>query len=90
MWPFRASTDLEPLARLEHRVNELERQAADREIEWSEWFDKFRRLYARIAKRAERDPEAAPASRQDAPGATNSDGLKAQVSPHHRRSLRGF
>jgi hypothetical protein len=42
-------------------------------VEWEEWYDKYRQLYARLAKRESRaskaDPDT-PASRQDDPGAT--------------------
>lgn len=36
-------------------TEELRRISNQRELEWSEWFDKFRRLYARIAKRMRDD-----------------------------------
>lgn len=77
MWPFGASkpraTERELDRALRDRVEELERRWKAVEVEWDEWYDKFRRLYARIAKRVEREGEAAPdaaESRQDAPQST--------------------
>lgn len=59
MWPLtgrRQGPDLTP------RVEVLERRIKALEIEWDEWYDKYRRLYARLAKRVERaqndEPEA--------------------------------
>jgi len=87
MWPFdRKPTELLPealppgrdLADIAKRLDEFARRADKLEAtvkqvdtEWSEWFDKFRRLYARIAKRQERDEESEAADktpRQDDPG----------------------
>lgn len=55
----RRDADLEAkLEALERRLAALEELLEKRndqlELEWSEWFDKFRRLYARLAKRVER------------------------------------
>ena len=53
-------------AELERRLQEHSEKL---ELEWTEWYDKFRRLYARIAKRqqqieeAEADGEGAPVGR---------------------------
>jgi len=50
------------LAALEASVDELRtnqeslgRRWQKIDVEWSEWFDKYRRLYARISKRQQRD-----------------------------------
>lgn len=62
------------LRRLEDRMDQLERLSERREIEWTGWYDKFRTLFMRIAKRVERAAELepdAPQSRQDAPETTN-------------------
>jgi hypothetical protein len=90
MWPFTRTTAAATDERLEKRLEEIERKLRTIDQEWSEWYDKYRRLYARIAKRVERDSDDAPQSRQDAPGATK----RAEVVPDHlplpRRNLRGF
>jgi len=42
------------------RLESLERQVKALVIEWDEWFDKYRRLYARLAKRvsdANKEPD---------------------------------
>jgi succinate dehydrogenase/fumarate reductase-like Fe-S protein len=36
------------------RVAELEKKVRDLEVEWMDWYDKYRRLYARLAKRESR------------------------------------
>jgi hypothetical protein len=52
MWPFsrkpRLSTDEV------QRLEALERRLKVIEADWDEWYDKFRRLYARLSKRVER------------------------------------
>lgn len=40
--------------RLDSLEQLMEKRNDQIELEWSEWFDKFRRLYARLAKRVER------------------------------------
>jgi len=60
----RASTDAnaDAIAKLNKRLDAIE-------MEWMEWFDKFRRLYARLAKRQEREAaEEENKSSEDAPG----------------------
>lgn len=53
-WPFRRSEqDFDAQARIEA----LERKIKSLEVEWDEWYDKYRRLYARLSKRVERDGE---------------------------------
>lgn len=92
MWPFdRTQTERGPdpvgvhpegeldalrLAALSDRLDKLSKRIDGIEMEWNEWFDKFRRLYARLAKRQERDEVAEAAqtdtkSHQDAVGRTN-------------------
>lgn len=90
MWPFRPKTAPATDAGLDARLEEIERQLRTIDQEWSEWYDKYRRLYARIAKRVERDADDAPQSREVAPGATKP----AEASQNHYRqaprNLRGF
>lgn len=84
---FRPKTDARPDARLEDRLARIERRLDTIDVEWSGWFDKFRRLYARIAKRVERqdDPDDAGKPGNDA----RHDGASTHSLPA-RRSLRGF
>jgi hypothetical protein len=63
------------LDELARRVEGHDKKITELDVDWSEWFDKFRRLYARIAKRQERDEHEREADteknpRQDAPGPT--------------------
>lgn len=46
------------LLALEHRFEAIERKMEGVDMEWSEWFDKFRRLYARLSKRQQREDRA--------------------------------
>lgn len=50
---------------LEARVAALERRWETIDHEWTEWYDKFRRLHARLAKRQQR------ALAEDVPESTN-------------------
>lgn len=89
MWPFTRSDSTQTELRLDDRVSSLEKQLREIVVEWEEWYDKYRRLYARISKRAERDGEAAE-SRQDARHGTNGH-QEGQTPPKRPiRSLRGF
>lgn len=74
MWPFDrkptkppvpGAVDAQELAALarrldatERRLEEAEKKVEELDLDWSESYDKFRRLYARIAKRQERDEAA--------------------------------
>lgn len=40
------------------RLEAVERRLKVIEADWDEWYDKFRRLYARLSKRVERGGEA--------------------------------
>jgi hypothetical protein len=44
--------------RLRRYLAELEERDRKRDLEWSQWFDKFRHLYARLAKRLKDAGEA--------------------------------
>jgi hypothetical protein len=92
MWPFRAKTEAKTDARLTERVEELEREFKSIEIEWSEWFDKYRRLYARIAKRVERDEKdgGGQQSREDASETTKLHAEGGNGLRRGNRNLRGF
>lgn len=79
---FRRAPTPDPawLARLE--VVEKRLKALD--VEWDEWYDKYRRLYARLAKRVAHDEKAA----EDAPGSTNGKAPFPPLNPLAARLLR--
>lgn len=56
MWPFRRAkpdpTILDYVERLGAAQAELEQKVKRLELEWDDMFDRFRRLYAKISKRA--------------------------------------
>ena len=83
IWPF----DRKPTEpALGERVAQLEKQVKALTLEWDEWYDKYRRLYARIAKRQERDEAVeAPQSREDAPEPTNGH-RAVSGGPYPRRN----
>lgn len=69
------------LAELDERQRLQEKGLKSLELEWQEWFDKFRLMYARLSKRIrdaaavdESNPDA-PQSPQDAPQSTNPRGV---------------
>jgi hypothetical protein len=72
MWPFTTgkALDSDRLAAIERRLDDCERLCKTVDLEWSETYEKMRRLIARLAKRDEREREAAP----EAPGAPNGEG----------------
>lgn len=92
MWPFRTAAPktelyvepglLKRLIEIEARQVTLERSVKTIDAEWSEWFDKFRHMYARLAKRikdaAEVDGNGAQ-SLEDAPGRA----IEPPPSPGH-------
>ena len=61
------------------RVEELERRLKSIEIEWDEWYDKYRRLYARIAKRVK--------AQEAAESPENDEQARAKVNPLALRIL---
>jgi len=98
MWPFGRR---EPDPELAERVRDLERKMAVVDVEWSDWFDRYRRLYAKISKRAQEVPEDQPEGDRGAngqPGASFPGEDPSALHPHptnpqlllRRRSLRGF
>ena len=46
-----------------------ERRLKEIEVEWEGWFDKYRRLYARISKRVQRQRDEEPPADSEAPAA---------------------
>ncbi len=56
------------------RVEVLERRIKAIEVEWDEWYDKYRRLYARLAKRVER-------AQTDDPDEGKGNGTPPRLSP---------
>lgn len=75
-------------AELESQIKELDRVVATVDTEWSDWFDKFRRLYARLAKREQRAAELEQ-SAENPPEDTNGDRAGVLAPPiKGKRSLR--
>jgi len=82
MWPFghrKALPETEPeltpalskrLDELEERNRRTEKLLSALELDWSEWFNKFRLLYARLTKRVKDEEEK---QADVAPGPTNGD-----------------
>jgi hypothetical protein len=69
MWPFSRRQRLSSDER--ERLESLERRLKVIEADWDEWYDKFRRLYARLSKRVERgegnEPESPAEPRTNGP-----------------------
>lgn len=93
----RLSRDLiERLERIDERQRMQEKGLKSLELEWQEWFDKFRLMYARLSKRIK---EAAAAveesdgngaqSRQDALETTKDLRLGYGQPPMHQRAQPG-
>ena len=79
--------------RLLERMDQLEKQDSKREIEWTMWYDKFRTLFMRLSKRAERladEQPDTPQSPQDAPQSTIPQVGYGHAPLTRKRSLRGF
>ena len=68
----------------EIRVETLERRFKGMEADWDEWYDKYRRLYARLSKRIQDSKKAD----EDAPDDTNG-GSVGYRNPLAERLLRG-
>lgn len=77
IWPFRGRRQAKDLV---ERVEVLERRLKVVEADWDEWYDKFRHLYARLAKRM---------SRQEAEEAPNGPAPTRTTNPLAARLLRG-
>lgn len=94
MWPFpshdKTPTDRERDRARDDQIAQLESELRRIRVEWEEWYDKYRRLYARISKRAERDTENGPESHQDARHATNDGTVGGNGAKRAHRNLRGF
>lgn len=69
----------------ELRVETLERRFRALEADWDEWYDKYRRLYARLSKRV----SDARKADEDVPGETNGPEPTHTISPFAARLLRG-
>lgn len=78
-----SATDL----RLDERVAAMEKEVRDIRLDWDETFDKFRRLYARMSKRIEREKEGQGDLEDDAALGT----MRASQGARERiRKMRGF
>lgn len=74
------------LDELQERLDKFDRVLKALQVEWDEWYDKFRLLYARAAKRikdAAQAEDEAPEPAQDAPGRTISPHVGYGHAPMH-------
>lgn len=69
----------------EARLLEVERKIKALDLEWTEMFEKFSRLYARLAKRAKAEEERA----ESPPEARSPDGRTRITNPLAAALLRG-
>lgn len=60
MWPFPARPKVETKPEVEVRLQLLEKRLEEIEFEWTGWYDKYRRLYARLVKREGSEAPAQP------------------------------
>lgn len=100
MWPFRERklypTLVDVLRAVEQHRASTDQKIKQLEVEWNDMFDRFRRLYAKISKRAqeaERGEIEGPPGTEGSPGAIAPQ-MDAQAHypaiPGPRRNLRGF
>lgn len=85
----RARLDDDRLSQLESRCRTLEASIKALDAEWTEMYDKFRRLHMRLSKRDQRDNGAS----QVAPESTNDwrpDRGQPLLNPLAQRLLGGF
>lgn len=73
------------LDELEEQNRKTERQLSRLELDWSEWFNKFRLLYARLTKRVKDEEEKAA---EDAPRSTNGDRASLPYPENYPRMNR--
>jgi hypothetical protein len=79
----------EELARALHAAEEDQRRVIEKlTVEWEEWFDKFRRLYARLSKRVTDSQNVDQVEDAPPPPPTNDAPNEALVM--NRRRMRGF
>ena len=79
----------EPMPDVEARLSALEKRVDEIDVQWSEWYDKYRRLYARLAKRVHDDAareEAAPTPQN---GASRLGNMGRPMNPLAAQLLRG-
>ena len=65
----------------------VQKQVSTLKLEWEEWYDKFRRLYARLSKRVSDASAADAGTPTDTSESAGATGIRAIPSP---RSRRGF
>lgn len=78
------SRESKPPSDWEIRVESLERKFKAIESDWDEWYDKYRRLYARLSKRIQ-DSKKADEDVQDEPNGP----VRGVGNPLAERMLRG-
>lgn len=84
-WKTKARQEDDRLSTLESRCRALEASVKALDAEWTEMFDKFRRLHMRLAKRDQRA--------EDAPRQPNGEPPRVEggaINPLAQRLLGGF
>jgi len=82
MWPWTKRVQNRDL---EERIERLERTVKGLEVEWNGWFDQYRRLYARLAKREQR-----AADEPDSPQESRSPNGRGSTNPLAARLMNPY
>jgi hypothetical protein len=73
------------LIEIEERQRLQEKGLKSLELDWQEWFDKFRLLYARLSKRIRDAAQTDEQSRKDDPESTNDPRAVSYDRPYLKR-----
>ena len=69
------------------RIDTLEKRLETIEYEWTDWYDKFRRLHARLAKREQRGEDKPQETNGDAAGVDPSQLSLDDLNERIKRGL---
>jgi len=83
---FSVFKEIKRILALRQDVDELRKEWAVVQDEWQDWFDRFKRLHARIARRQQRD-EQAPSGEDTQPGGEVGS-LPSTLSPRAQQIQR--
>ncbi len=79
-------TKIKQILALRQEVDDLKKQMAVMCDEWQDWFDRFKRLHARIARRQQRDEQAL--EREDTQPGEGTLGVPTSLSPRAQQVQR--
>ncbi len=71
---------------LRQDVDDLKKEMAVMRDEWEDWFDRFKRLHARIARRQQRDEQSL--EREDTQPGEGTVGVPSSLSPRAQQVQR--